>query len=592
EWLSGDQVCSPSAQVVIQANKTISINSTHEQLFDRETKQNYLGARFPARPKLRSQVLAQAKKVAAYLAKQGMLGQLSIDFVSTKHNNRWSTYPIEINLRPDDTTYSYQLARLLTQAQPQSDASLRTKTGRRLYYYAYDNICSKDYIGLEPARLIDLLNDAGLAFDRTTNIGITLHLLGALQHYGKFGAVCMARSPQAAEQLFLLLQRVLATHVTKQQLQITTQAQDVRINRQRLVDTFLRYVKISSPSHEEAPFRHVLRQELIQLGLKTRVDSAGNLIGTLAGTGHTPYLLNAHMDTVKPCERVRPVVRGNTIMTDGSTVLGADDKVGVAAIMEVLRVFQTSKASHPPLEIIFSTGEETFSDGISQIDFSQIKSAYALVVDGGAIGEIDRASAYLADVLVTIIGKASHSGVEPEKGISAIQIAASAIYHMKLGRIDSETTANIGVIKGGSIRNAIPAEVTMHGEVRSFSRRKIEDQLERMHKALEDAAEEFGGLLDISSRVALSGYSIDRADPYLKSLEKTMKQLHIEPKVITTVGATDANTMIQHGIHAINIGTGQQHPHTVEECVNINDLVQLAQFIYQFVIQRSWEKLT
>lgn len=595
-WLAGDQICSPSAQVIIQPDKTVVIASTHEQLFDKVTKQIYLGARFPARPKLRPAVLAQAKRIGAHLAKHGVIGPFSIDFISIKRTGRWLTHPVEINLRKGGTTHPYQLVKHLTTATTQSDASLRSAAGRKIYYYAYDNISSPDYVGLDPATLIELVRDAGLAFDRATNVGITLHLLGALQKYGKFGVVCIARSPQAAEQLFLLLQRVLTAYVAKRQLQTVAQAQDVKINKQRLVETFLRYVRISSPSHEEAPLRHVLRQDLIQLGVKTRVDSAGNLIGTLAGQGAAgqgtvPFLLSAHMDTVKPCERVRPVVRGDTIVTDGNSILGADDKAGISAIVEVIRVLQISHVPHPPLEIVFSIGEETFSDGISELDFTQIKSPFALVVDGGAFGEIDRASAYLADVLVTILGKAAHSGIEPEKGVSAIQIAAHAISHMKLGRVDHETTANIGEIKGGSIRNAIPAQVTLHGEVRSFSRRKIEDQLERMHKALEDAAEIYGGLLNISSRVALTGYTIDRNDVYLKALQKLLKQQGIEPKVISTVGATDANTMIGHGIRAINIGTGVVNPHTVEERIAITDLVRLAQFISQLIIQRPWEKI-
>lgn len=596
ERLTGDQTCSPSAQVIIQPDKTVVITSTHERLFDKITKQKNLGARFPARPKLRPTIVAQAKRIGTFLAKRGVIGPFSIDFMSVKRHGRWSTYPLEINLHEGYTTYSYQLVKMLTRATVQPDTAMRTATGRKVYYYVYNNISNPDYVGLEPGTLIDLVSAAGLAFDRSTNIGITLHVLGAVQRCGKFGAICIARSPQAAEQLFLLLQRVVTVYVAKRQQQTVAQAQDVKINQQRLVETFLRYVRISSPSHEEAPLRHVLRQDLIQLGVKTRIDSAGNLIGTLAGHGATdqgtvPFLLCAHMDTVKPCERVRPVVRGDTIVTDGNSVLGADDKAGIAAIVEVIRVMQISHVPHPPLEIIFSTGEETFSDGISELDFTQIKSPFALVVDGGALGEIDRASAYLADVLVTILGKAAHSGIEPEKGVSAIQIAAHAINHMKLGRVDHETTANIGEIKGGSIRNAIPAQVTLHGEVRSFSRRKIEDQLERMHKALEDAAEIYGGLLNISSRVALTGYTIDRNDAYLRVLQKLLKQQGIEPKVISTVGATDANTMIGHGVRAINIGTGVVNPHTVEERIAITDLVHLAQFISQLVIQRPWEKI-
>lgn len=357
----------------------------------------------------------------------------------------------------------------------------------------------------------------------------------------------------------------------------------VKVNRKRLVARFMRYVKIPSPSHNEHVIAKLLRQELTHLRIKSRLDAAGNVIATVPGQGPVPFLLCAHMDTVKPCKRIRPVMRGDIIMTDGTSVLGADDKAGLAVIMEVLQVLHTSPQPQPPLEIIFSTGEETFSDGISQLDFTKIESPYGLVLDGGDIGEIDHASAYLADVHVTVIGKASHSGIEPEKGVSAVQIAAAAIHHMKLGRIDHETTANIGVISGGSIRNAIPAQVKLHGEVRSFSKRKLEDQLERIHKALEDAAEHYGGLLDISSRVALNGYVLSKQDPYIKSIAKIMQGCGITPKILRTVGATDANTLIAHGIKAVNIGVGMQRPHTTEEHIATGDLAKLTALVVALI---------
>lgn len=587
EWLTGDQTCSPSAQVIIEPDRHIIISSTHEQLFDKVTKQVYLGARFPSRPKLRADIIAQAKKAAQYLAKQGVIGPLSIDFMSVKRGGRWYTYPVEINLRKGGATHPFHMVRLLTQATRQTDGTLRTTSNRKLFYYAYDNISSKNYIGITPATLIELVNNAGLAFDNKTGIGVTLHLLGALPKYGKFGAVCVSRSPRAAEQLFLLLQRVLTAHLAKRQDTEQQVAKQVTVNQKRLVESFIRYAKISSPSHQEGELRAILRQELIQLGVSTRVDSAGNLIGAVAGQGEVPFLLCAHMDTVKPCDRVRPVIRGNTIMTDGTSILGADDKAGIAAIIEVLHLLRATGQPHPPLEIIFSTGEETFSDGISQLDFTKIQSPTGIVLDGGDLGEIDHASAYLADVHVTIMGKASHSGIEPEKGVSAIQIAASAIHHMKLGRVDADTTANIGLIEGGSIRNAIPAQVKLHGEVRSFSKRKLEDQLERMHKALEDAAEQYGGLLDISSRVALTGYDLSKQDPFIKQIAKTMLRLNITPQILSTVGATDANTLITHGIKAVNIGVGMQRPHTMEEHIHIPDMVKLTELLLTLVQAQS-----
>ncbi len=359
------------------------------------------------------------------------------------------------------------------------------------------------------------------------------------------------------------------------------------INERRLLQHFFQYVKISSPSHQEGNIRTVLRSQLVKLKAKTKVDAAGNLIAYIPAQGSpaskVPLLLSAHMDTVKPCKRIRPVVRGEVIMTDGKSVLGADDKAGIAAIMETIQRLQETKVNHPALEIVFSTGEETFSDGASELDYSLLHAPHALVVDGGDIGDIDYKSAYMADVHATIKGKAAHSGIEPEKGVSAIQIAALAISKMKLGRIDAETTANIGLIRGGSIRNAIPAKVKLHGEARSFSKRKIEDQLERMYKALQDACEEYGGLLDLNSKVVLDGYTVKKSHPFLKHVAATMANVGLKPKLLTTIGATDANAFMKHGIISAVIGTGVQMPHTVEEHIRTSDLTKLTELIYAIV---------
>lgn len=337
--------------------------------------------------------------------------------------------------------------------------------------------------------------------------------------------------------------------------------------------------------------RAALRGHLVRLKAKTKIDDVGNLIAQVPGTGalavQAPLLLSAHMDTVKPCKRIRPVIRGDYVMTDGKSVLGADDKAGIVAILETLQRLRETKVDHVPLEVVFSIGEETFSDGAAQLDYSLLRAPNAIVVDGGNIGEIDYRSAYLADLTVLIKGKAAHSGIEPEKGISAIQIAALAISKMKLGWVDRETTANIGVIRGGSIRNAIPARVKLHGEARSFSKRKIEDQLERMSKALQDACEEYGGLLDIHSKVILDGYTMSKSHPLLKKVMAAMTGLGIKPKLMATIGATDGNSFVKHGISSAVIGTGVHMPHTVEERIRIADLHTTARLVYQLVTNLS-----
>lgn len=584
EWLSVDQ--SPSVQLLITPDHKVTILAIYEQQFDRKLYQQYTGANFPARPSLRLAVLRQAQAIGHVLAKQGAIGYVNIDFITmhndTKRNKRWSTYAVELNAKLTASMLPWHFAQQVTHATVQPDGIL--KRGRRpVYYVANDAVLLPVNLMLDPAQLIDTIKEVGLQFGHRSHSGMIIYNVQSVLEEHRVGILAVAKSHQAAEQQFEILRRALdrlATREVRLAKQSTTADE---VNRNRLVRTFLKYVKIPSPSHQEMAVRAVLREELISLGVKTKVDHAGNLLGTVAGTG-TPLLLCAHMDTVKPCERIRPVVRGDMIMTDGTSVLGADDKAGIAAILELLYIFQASPVSHPPLELVFSIGEETFSDGASQLDFSQLRSPIGFVIDGEALNEIDYRSAFLADIEAVIHGKAAHSGIDPEKGVSAIQIAAKAISTMKLGRVDADTTANIGIISGGSIRNAVPAIAYVHGEARSFTKRKIEDQLERMQKALQDAAEEFGGLLELKSKVSVQGYTLSKTDPLIARVQAAIRSLGMQPKLVASMGATDANSFIPHGIKTVNIGTGGQKLHTVEECISIVDMVKATQLLYRLVI--------
>lgn len=581
EWIEGEVLYSPSVQVVVHPHRRVEILSSHEQILDSETHQIYLGARFPARKLLRPDIIQQAKLIGKELANHGVIGPFGIDFIVVKRSNRLYTYPIEINLRKGGTTHPFHIARMLTEGLNGSEGSLQTKHSNPVYYYSIDNIKSPNYIGMTPKQLIALVRKSGLEFDPETNIGITLHLMGAVRKYGKFGAVCIAQSPKSAEQLYIILQRILKARTQKK---IALPESDViAVDRNRLVNTFVDLARISSPSGHEGELRLILREELVRLGVNVRVDKAGNLIGKKAGKGNVPILLSAHMDTVQPCDRVKPVVRGNMIMSDGRTILGADNKAGIAYILEVLRMVYTHSIEHKPLEIIFSTNEEQFSQGAQSVDMSKIKAPFGLVIDGAGLGEVDFTAPYIATIDVNIAGKSAHSGVEPEKGISAIQIAAHAINAVKLGRLQKDTTANIGMMTGGTNRNAIPDNVELIGEVRSLSRRKLEEQLERIHKALEDAAEKFGGLLSIDSKVVVPGYQIPKTDPHIQQVMATMRRVGITPTLRQAGGASDANIFISRGVKAIDIGTGVQKPHTVEERIYIPDMIKVTEFVLEMI---------
>ncbi len=586
EWLAGEQVLSPSTQMVIMPDGKVNVVSTHEQLFDAKTKQIYLGASFPAATDVRLEIMQQAKRVGVQLSKLGIIGPFGVDFVAVKQRQRWQVFPVEINLRKGGTTHPLRIAQRLTESILASDGLLYDAAQRPVYYFAYDNIVSERYKKISPEELIQLVRSSGLEFDAKDHTGITLHLLGTLYKYGKFGAVCIGRTPKAAEQLFLVLQRAVdeyAEHRLHAQ-QIATDL--VQVNQARLVKTFIQLARIASPSQQEAAVTEQVREWLVQAGAKVRVDQRGNLIAKLdgsVGAMNEPMLLSAHLDTVAPGENIHPVIRGKTIMSSGDTILGADDKLGVAYIIELLRLIQEHDLPHRPLEIVLSVCEEQFAQGVAALDYSKLHSAVAYVLDGAEIGEIDILCPYVADVNVKIIGKEAHSGVAPEQGIHAIKIAAQAIAAMKLGKVDAETTANIGVIQGGSNRNVVPGKVELVGEVRGFSKQRLEEQLERMHKALYDACEDYGGLLSYDSKLVLEGYILSKTDSDLKQLMQFMKQCGILPRLRRTYGGSDANVFVSHGIKAFDLGIGVRYPHTNEERVDIPDMVKSVELLMVLV---------
>lgn len=460
-------------------------------------------------------------------------------------------------------------------------AQMATVQLKHPVHYYVQTIRSDKYIGLSPKKTISIVRNSGLGFDPKSNLGIILYGLSTVRKRGVIGVVSVAQSSEAAEQLCILLKRALDIRTKSHVAKMITK--EPIVDRKRLVNTFLELARISSPSGHESALRVILREELVRLGVSVRVDQAGNIIGKKAGKGKVPILLSAHMDTVQPCERVKPVVRGNMIMSDGRTILGADNKAGIVYILEVLRMISIYNVEHKPLEIVFSTKEEQFSQGIQNLDMSKIKAPFGLVVDGAGLGEVDFTAPYIATLDVIISGKSAHSGVEPEKGVSAIQIAAQAINAIKLGRLHKDTTANIGVMSGGTNRNAIPDNVELVGEVRSLSRKKLEEQLERMHKALEDAAEHFGGLLSIDSKVAVPGYQFPKNDPHIQQIMSVMKQVGIKPYLRQAGGGSDANIFVARGVKAIDVGTGVEKPHTVEERIAIPDMVKMTEFLFVMI---------
>ncbi|MFN3420307.1 MAG: M20/M25/M40 family metallo-hydrolase, partial [Armatimonadota bacterium] len=295
------------------------------------------------------------------------------------------------------------------------------------------------------------------------------------------------------------------------------------INRERFLADFLELVRIPSPSGKEREVAQAVKAKVEAMGLTVLEDDAGkgfggeqgNLIVKVPGSveGVPPILLNAHLDTVLPCENVNPIVEGDKVRSDGRTILGADNKAGVCVLLELLRVLREDKIQHAPLEIVFTVAEETGLHGAKHLDYSLISANFGFVLDSGPpINKVIVQAPSQKNLKAIVKGKAAHAGVSPEKGINAIQLAARAIASMRLGRIDHETTANIGVIKGGLATNIVPEEVEVLGEARSHDPRKLEEQIAHMVALLEKEAQRGGGKAEVEVTDVYRSFRITEDD--------------------------------------------------------------------------------
>lgn len=319
---------------------------------------------------------------------------------------------------------------------------------------------------------------------------------------------------------------------------------------------------------------------LATLDATVQRDGHGNLIARLAGEG-TPFLLSAHLDTVEPGRGIRPLVDGDRIHTDGSTILGGDPKAGVAAILEGLTALRESGTAHRAVEVVFSRGEEVGLEGSRNLDYARLTAREGIVLDGeGAVSEITDAAPAQYIVDITVTGRAAHAGVEPEKGLSAIRIAAELLLLLPQGRLDAETTANTGQISGGSARNAVPEQATIKSEFRSRDPRRL-DELVRAHEAAAATIRERypEARIDLQLTNLFAGYRLPAEHPLLQHCTKALAQIGLSPSLKPSGGATDANIFAGHGITAVVLGLGGSNFHTTREELSIANLLNSARMV-------------
>jgi len=365
------------------------------------------------------------------------------------------------------------------------------------------------------------------------------------------------------------------------------------INKRRLIKRFIKYVKISSLSGHEGRFAALIKKELKALGLKVKVDSAGkkiqgesgNIIAHFKGTlKRAPRIFfNAHLDTVVPGENIRPKIKGGVITSSGDTILGADNKAGVAVIMEALQTIKEKIIPHGEIVIAFTVAEEMGLCGAKFIKKRTINSDLGFVLDGGDIDEIINKAPSQDSITAKIIGRAAHAGVHPEQGINAIKVVSEAIAKMKIGRIDKETTSNIGIIKGGSATNIVPEEVEIKGEARSHNRKKLERQVSHMRKALISACRKNKAKLKLEIYPAYRAFMIPENKKVMVLAKKAMTMTKIKPKVKPTGGGSDANIFNSFGIPSIILGVGGDKVHTKKENIRITDMVKGVELVLNII---------
>ncbi|WLR49700.1 M20/M25/M40 family metallo-hydrolase [Bacillus tianshenii] len=371
------------------------------------------------------------------------------------------------------------------------------------------------------------------------------------------------------------------------------------VNQERLIDEFMELVQVDSETKHEAKIAEVLKEKFSALGVEIEEDNArnetehdaNNLICTLKGTkdGVDTIYFTSHMDTVVPGNGVKPSIKGDKIVTDGTTILGADDKAGLAAMLEAIKVLKEQEIEHGDIQFVITVGEESGLVGAKALDASYMKAKYGYALDSdGQVGNIIVAAPTQAKVRAVINGKTAHAGVAPEKGVSAITIAAKAIAKMPLGRIDAETTANIGRFEGGKQTNIVCDRVDILAEARSLVPEKMEKQVAKMKEAFEKTAEEMGGSADIEVEVMYPGFKFNDGDAVVEIAKSAVEKIGRKPELLTSGGGSDANIFNGHGIPTINLAVGYEEIHTTNEKMPIAELVKTAELVLA-VIEKAAE---
>ncbi len=365
------------------------------------------------------------------------------------------------------------------------------------------------------------------------------------------------------------------------------------LDEERLKRLFTEMVQIDSPSRDERALADYLLEKLRGMGIECFEDNAadktggntGNIIAEIPGRGSKKprIMLSAHLDRVEPGRGIEPVFKDGTFYSAGDTILAADDISGIAAILETIKILQ-SRDLHCPILLVFTVCEEIGLLGAKAFCPDNLKADFGYTLDcNGPVGDIVVEASTHNKLNVKITGKSSHAGVNPEEGIDAIKVASRAISEIKLGRIDQDTTANIGVIKGGQAMNIVPGEVEMEGEVRSKTEKRLTEYTAEMEEKFEKIASAYKAELEFKAETLYPPFKFSQDDPVVHRCVEAVERLNLPYKLISSGGGSDANIFNGSGIPTLNLATGMEKAHSKEEYQPFAELKKLVNLLLEIV---------
>lgn len=355
------------------------------------------------------------------------------------------------------------------------------------------------------------------------------------------------------------------------------------INRQELINDFCEMVKIDSPSFQEKKMIEYCKNFLTKQGFEIKIipftyngKTTSNIYAYKKGTLDGGIILGAHMDVVKPNIGINPQVKNGVIKSDGTTVLGGDDKIAVAAIFNAIKYIEKTNLEHRDIELAITSAEEMGVVGARFFSSKDFKNKQGVIFDaGGKYGGIVTGAPSHDVYEITIKGISSHAGISPEKGDNAILKSAKVLQKLPSGRINENTVANVGVIKGGKATNIVPDEVVINGEVRSFITSEVDKKINEIKNILSETLKPEDYSFSVEREYEC--YEFPEDNELVQTVAQNISKTGITPYYFKTGGGSDANAFNKNGLEIVNVSCGMMQPHSLDEYVEIEDMVKVTE---------------